>query len=787
VSVTGKISRTGRTYSGALLVALCLILGMRAAVAAAAAGNLHEAVLEVALRPHSAGEMMIVLRGDGGQLYLQEADFARLRLKLPPTTPFVRNGHRYFPPAAIPGATVSIDEARQRALITAPPLAYETTRLSAQAPESPPVTPASPGVFLNYQLFSQRINAQTTGGLFGELGLFAGAGVLTSSAVGRAAGADKNLVRLDTTYTRDFPAALETLNVGDAISDSGNWGYAVRYAGIRWSRNFALRPDLLTTPLLTTGGTATVPSTVDVFVNNQLVTSKQLPAGPFVIDRLPTVSGTGDVNVVVRDALGREQVLTQSFYSSASLLAPGLSQYSVNVGSVREDYALASDHYGAMLGEASYRRGLTDHLTLEGHGEFLAHGAHAAGIDAALGVGHLGLVSLAAAEGGDAAGSGWLGGLGFERSGSRMSLRVSNAWYGSRFAQVGQPTDPAMRLRERSIVQTGFALGPLGSVSLAYVRQAYRASPAQQTFSLTHSLSFGRSGSLNLTVTRLLGAQASTSAYLIYVLPFGRRRAVTATAVGGSGSGAPTNEAIVSATMSPPIGPGMGYRVSASTTGNYDADWRRQFEAADLELETARNQGVDGTSAYLSGSTTLIDGQVNATRSVDGSFAMVDLDGLANVPIYVENQLTTRTNSSGRAILYNLRPYEANRISVDPTDLPLDTTIQAASTIVAPPYRSGVVVRFPIERVRGATFRLVTDAGEPVPPGAVVSLNGASFPVVLNGLVYVTGDGGGADAQATWSAGHCRFRLPPLPDNDPLPDLGTIRCHAAPRAVVAQR
>jgi outer membrane usher protein len=68
-------------------------------------------------------------------------------------------------------------------------------------------------------------------------------------------------------------------------------------------------------------GTATVPSTVDVFVNNQFVTSGQLPPGPFVIDRLPTVSGTGDVSVVVRDALGREQVVTQTFYSSTTLLA----------------------------------------------------------------------------------------------------------------------------------------------------------------------------------------------------------------------------------------------------------------------------------------------------------------------------------------------------------------------------------------------------------------------------------------------------------------------------------
>ncbi|MDE1922731.1 MAG: fimbrial biogenesis outer membrane usher protein, partial [Gammaproteobacteria bacterium] len=382
---TSLIPRSGKTYSGALVAALLFAPwsgGAAAAVApipgAVAETGLHEAVLEVAVSRGGPGHMMIVLRGPGGALLLEAQDFQRLRLRVPSTRPVLRDGRRYYSPAAIPGSSVSIDEARQRAVISVPSAALDTTRLSAPVGVSPTITPASPGAFFNYQLYSQHVTGQTSGGVYGELGVFAGAGVLTNSEAGRTAAGRGSLVRLDTTYTVDFAQRLETLNVGDAISDSGTWGYAVRYAGIRWSRNFALRPDLLTTPLLTTGGTATVPSTVDVFVNNQLVTSSQLPAGPFVIDRLPTVSGSGDVSVVVRDALGREQVLTQSFYSSPSLLAPGLSQYSFNLGSVREDYALASSRYGTMLAEGSYRRGIRRNFTLEGHAEYQRGGAHAA-------------------------------------------------------------------------------------------------------------------------------------------------------------------------------------------------------------------------------------------------------------------------------------------------------------------------------------------------------------------------------------------------------------------------
>jgi outer membrane usher protein len=786
-----RIAYALQTYSGLLIMMLCL--AAQTAVAADASQP-TEAVLEVTLSNNEPGEMVVVLRGTGGQLYLEESDFARLRVRLPSTAPYMHEGRRFFDVKAIKGCTVTIDEAAQRAVITVPPAWLDTTHLSAAMRRSPDITPASPGAFLNYQLSAQQIQGQNIGGAFAELGVFAGAGVLTSTTVARYGNDDNQLVRLDTTYTRDFPATLETLNLGDDISDGGSWGNAVRYAGIRWSRNFGLRPDLLTTPLLATSGTATVPSTVDVFVNNQLVTSSQLPPGPFVIDRLPTVSGTGDVSVVVRDALGREEVLTQSFYSSVTLLAQGLSQYSVNLGKIRDNYALESNDYGPMLGEASYRRGITDTFTLEGHAEYLAGDAHAAGLNAAFGLGQIGVINFTGANGGDSSGSGWLSGVGFEHRGANTSFVASSLWASSDFSQVGEALEPGMRMRQRSLLQTGTGLGSFGSLSLAYVRQTYRDSPAQQTLGLTHSVRLGRVGSLNLTLTQTrtaaqfsTAAQNSTSAYLIFVLPLDFRRAATLSTVGGSGPGSPANEVIASLTQSAPVGPGTGYRLSASSAGNYDADWRQQFSSADLELEAARNQGLDGRSAYLSGAMTFLDGQLNTTRSVNGSFAMVDVAGLANVPVYVENQLTTYTDATGRALLYNLRPYEANRISITPEDLPLDTTIAASSTIMAPPYRSGVIARFPVERVRSGTFRLVTDDGKPVPVGAVVTLRGTQFPVVLDGMVYVTGFDHGMSAEASWSGGQCTFRLEPPPPDDPLPDMGTVTCHENRETTVHNR
>ena len=319
-----KISTFVQTYSGALLLSLLASVASAASTPRAET-ELEEAVLEVALSGQGQGETLVVLRGPNHAIYLEAAEFTRLRLSPPQSKPLLRQGRVYYSPADIPGVSVDIDEALQRAVITAPAQAYELTRMNAAERNRPPLTRASPGAFLNYQLSSQQIDGQRSSGAYAELGMFASLGVLTNTAVARDNSINRDMTRLDTTFSRDFPDSLKTLNLGDTISDPGSWGNAVRFAGIRFSKNFSLRPDLLTSPLLSTGGTATVPSTVDVFVNNQLVSSTQLPPGPFIIDRLPSVSGTGDVSVVVRDALGREQVVTQSFYSASNLLAPGLT------------------------------------------------------------------------------------------------------------------------------------------------------------------------------------------------------------------------------------------------------------------------------------------------------------------------------------------------------------------------------------------------------------------------------------------------------------------------------
>ena len=765
----------------AALGTLCLsAMLLTAHVSAATQDDLsaaQETVLEFVVNDQVSPETLVALRDVGGGLWLTAADLARLRLKLPATGARSYQGTTYYPLRGIAGSSVTIDEQLQRASVHAPAAAFESNRLSAEASAWPRLTGASPGAFFNYQLSAQRIQGTDVDGAWSELGVFGPAGLITNTAVLRYTDGSTQAVRMDTTYHYDFAASLQTLTLGDATSDPGSWGNAVHFGGLHWGSNFTIRPDLVTTPLLSLSGAAVVPSTVDVLVNGQRVSSQQVSPGPFVVQDVPALSGNGDISVVVRDALGREQVLTQPFYSGPSLLAPGLSEYSIDLGALRDQYTLESDQYGPFLASGTYRRGLTDYLTLEGHAEYLAGDSYATGVDAAVRTGDAGILSFTAAEGGNDDGSGVLGGVSFEHRARDITLTVSTLFASSGFRQVGDDQLSNLRFKQRTLAQAGLNLRRFGTLSLAYVRQTYFGQGSVQTASLTHNLALGAFGALSLTVLRGFGSGASTSAYLLFTHALGERTTVSTAAQAGSGPGAPRNELLAGVTQNTPVGPGYGYRVNAGTAGDYDVDGRAQFTGTDLEVEAAQTDGASGQRALLEGAATWIDGELRAARSVEGSFAVVDLQGIPNVPIYLDNQFVSRTDAQGQALLPNLRSYEDNQIEIKPEELPLESAIDASAIHVAPAYRSGVVVHFPARKVSDGTFRLVTEDGHPVPAGAQVRFNGATFPVGLDGTAYVTGYDHGLDATATWPAGECRFQVPPPPPGGgPLPDLGPLVC-----------
>ena len=147
----------------------------------------------------------------------------------------------------------------------------------------------------------------------------------------------------------------------------------------------------------------------------------------------------------------------------------------------------------------------------------------------------------------------------------------------------------------------------------------------------------------------------------------------------------------------------------------------------------------------------------------------------------VENRPVGRTDARGRLLVPDLRSFDANRLSIDPLDAPLDARVETVEKVVRPFDRSGVVVRFPLAPSHGALVRLVDGAGTAGRLGTMVPLSstGAIAPVGYDGAAYLEDL---RDANVLLverpDASRCVIRFAFRPTRDEVPNIGPLSCRS---------
>ena len=764
------------------IAAILLLAAAAPAIAAqgpeaAAAEPFAEIIVELHVNDQPEAASLVVRRDADGTLLIRAEDLNGLRLKTPARGAMQVNGGRYYRLGPEIGAIVAFDEASMTARVTLPAKSFLPTQRVTSAADAPRATRTGPGAFLNYDVSAEQSSGARQGGGFFEIGLFGNQGVVTNTMVARYEETSRSVARLDTTWSRDFPEQMATLRVGDAISTPGPWGRALRFGGIQFGTNFSTQPMLVTTPLLAAQGEAAVPSTVDIFVNGRPIASEQVPPGPFSIDRLPVLTGAGQLQVVVTDALGRHQVLTQPYYSGTSLLRQDLTEYSLDLGSVRKDYGSRSFNYGDMIGVASYRRGLTDTLTAGARAEAQANGIYAVGGDAAWQAGYAGIVTAQLAAGGDSSGAGYLAGFGVERSGQTFSAFAQTQYASRSFVQSGM-AELLFTPRQRTFAGLGFNLGQYGNAQLAYGLQSYYDADTAETLGVNYSVALGRLGYLGLYASQTLSNGGETNLLLTWSMSLGDRRTLSSSmqqssVAPGLGGGF---EADVTLQRDLPAGSGLGYRMSMSSADRQDAYLAYQGRVGTASVDYANRNGQSGVRVGATGALAITGAGVLPARQLNQSFAVVQVADYEGLTVFVDNQPVGRTDAKGRVLVEALRPYQNNAISLDPTQVPMDGSLAQSEIAVTPAYRSGALVRFPVERALAATIRAVQADGTPVPAGATAHVGEASFPVALDGLLYVEGLRETTRVRIDWNGGQCTLEARRPAGSEPIPDLGDLRC-----------
>lgn len=766
-------SRRGRVLALALF--LCVPASPAAAAPPAAAGE--PLLLAVHVNGVDSGEVVPVLRLEDGGLAVAEEDLRKWRLLVPEAGALRVGGRRFIRLDDLPGVGYRIDTARQALLLQAPPSSFAASRVGAAGVPGTELTPAGAGGFLNYDLQWERAGGRSShGGLF-ELGAFNRWGSGVATLLWNSANPSRSLVRLDTTWTVDMPGRMQSLRFGDVIGHAGSWGGAVRFGGVQWATNFSTQPGFVTYPMPSLHGEAVVPSTLDVYVNNARRLSGEVPAGPFDLTSVPVVTGQGEMRLVVRDLLGREQIIDQPYYVSPRLLRPGLDDFSLEAGVLREDYGSASGRYGRPFLAANERRGLSPSLTGELRAELLGDqqtaGAGAAWLVPGPGAVGLGTVNLAAAVSRGPQGGGRMVAAGVQRQARDLSLSLQIRYADRDFVQLGQAAGSSSRRTLNG--NLGLPLGS-GSLGVSYLDQDRWEDGDTRLLSVNYSRGLGRLGFVSLYALRSFSAEPDLTVGVMVTHAFDQR---TSGSLDLSRSGDQDRQTL-QLQRNPPAGDGFGYRLLAGR-GSYEqyaAGGTLQTGRGTFTAEAARRGGASGYRLGYSGGTAAAAGGVFPGRRIDDSFAVVQVGDYAGVRVYRDNQEVARTDAGGRALVSRLRAYQENPIGIEQADLPLDAEVDTLLRRVTPSMRSGVAARFDVRASRGASFRLVAGDGTPLPAGAVVRIDGAEqrFPVGYGGRTFVTGLERRNRLLGEWPGHRCVAELPFGEAREPLPDLGTIVC-----------
>ena len=318
-----------------------------------------------------------------------------------------------------------------------------------------------------------------------------------------------------------------------------------------------------------------------------------------------------------------------------------------------------------------------------------------------------------------------------------------------------------------------------GSLQLAAGHETFWNARPSDSLGLNYTVTPPRIGSLNLSVThRRYAGEQDLDVYLSWTRSLGQRRTASASAGYGPRGDTRGFDAAASLQKSLPAGSGTGYLMSASTSGDALLGYSLQGRSGKLEFEYARRNRQDGLRASAIGGLAFTGAGVFTSRNLDRSFAVLEFAGYPNLTVLHENQPIGKTDRNGRFLLDGLRAYEPNTISLRPGEIPMDASLTRETATFTPAWRSGAVVRFPIERANAATLTIVQTDGKPVPTGARARLGDATFPVALKGMLFLTGLSGEAEIEVTWSEQACRARLIRPKTDDPVPDLGTVTCAA---------
>lgn len=735
--------------------------------------------LELVVNQMNSGNVVAVQQR-AGRLFIAHSDLQALGLVLP----------------QVPGEEVALDTVEglhadydsqgQRLLLQVPASWLPNQRIGSRSLYPPSDARSSFGALFNYDVYlNDTDDAGTYLAAWNELRLFDSWGTFSTTGQWRQAlrgnqfdDSQKGFRRYDTTWRLSDETRMLSIEAGDVLTGALPWTSSVRVGGVQVSRDFGVRPDLVTYPLPAFAGEAAVPSSVDLFINGYKSASADLQPGPYTLTNVPFINGAGEAVVVTTDALGRQVSTTLPFYVTSSLLQQGLSDFSLAAGALRRDYAVRDFAYGPGVSAASLRYGLTDYLTLESHAE-AAESLALGGLGGNLRLGNYGVLNTALSQSRYDGGSGQQLSLGYQYNNRWVGFNYQRLERHGDYADLSLVDSPFTRLSKRSEqVTLSLNLQRFGSLGSGYFDVRAADGTRTQLLNLSWSKALWGSSSVYLSANREIGdSQWAVQAQLVIPLDLG---GTLSFGMERSQQGEQVQR--VNYSRAVPVAGGVGYNLG------YAGGDREAYRQADLtwRLQSVQLQaGAYGSREQMtrwadaSGSLVWMDAGVFAANRIDDAFVVVSTDGFADVPVRYENQTVGRTDSKGHLLVPWSSAYYRGKYEIDPLELPANVRAADVEQRVAVRRGSGYLLEFPLRKVRAASVVLVDAGQQDLALGSQVLhvQSGAQAVVGWDGLVYLEDLAPHNTLQVDLAGGgHCQVQFAVEGEGDDVPLIGPLVC-----------
>ncbi|EIK71302.1 putative type I pili usher protein CsuD [Pseudomonas synxantha BG33R] len=687
----------------------------------------------------------------------------------------------------VPGLHSDYDSNGQRLLLDVPPSWLQAQFIGNRNTYPRTQAMSSFGALLNYDVY---FNDTDDGGSYlaawNEVRLFDTWGTLSNTGQVRQTLADgitdstlgNGYRRYDTTWRFSDDERLLTYEAGDVISGSLPWSSSVRLGGVQVSRDFAVRPDLVTYPLPQFAGEAAVPSSVDLFINGYKSDTAQLQPGPYTLTNVPFINGAGEAVVVTTDALGRQVSTTVPFYVTSTLLQQGLTDFSVAAGTLRRDYTLRDFGYGPGVTSGTFRYGYSDSLTLESHAE-ASSDLTLGGLGANLRLGNFGVLNTALSQSQFDSRSGQQLSLGYQYNSTRYSLMYQRVERRDDYADLTLVDTPYASLSKRSEqVTLSLNLQRFGSLGLGYFDVQAADDSRTRLLNLSWSKPLWRNTSFYLSANREIG-DSNWAMQAQLVIPFDLNGSL-ALSTERSKDGASRQR--INYSRAVPSEGGVGYNLGyaqgdAPSYRQADLTWRLQ--SVQLQAGVYGSSDAQTRWADASGSLVWMGGETFAANRINDAFVVVSTQGFAGIPVRYENQLVGQTDRNGHLLVPWSSAYYRGKYEIDPLNLPANVQSPNVEQRVSVRRGSGYLLEFPLRRVLAASITLVDRQHQELPLGSLVVHEQSNTQAVVgwDGLVYLENLSAHNTLQVTLSEGRtCQATFDIDEQQQDVPLIGPLVC-----------